>query len=574
MKKKLALLIAITLIFASLSTGGLHAAGRFTETELNFKSEDTVYNYSEGLARITIDGKNGYLDKNGKLVIDCKYDEAMDFSDGLACVGISDPSGKTNDWGQVVKLYGFIDKKGNTVIDFKYDKALSFSEGIAPVYTGEEVEYYVNDTFNGLGKIKFDKWYYINKKEEVVLENIIDAKSFHDGLALATKLFDSGKEEKGNVIYNTEKVYINKKGSVVIRQRDIENQIKKELSLDFIAAIEFRAFAGGYASFVVWTNEILPNDYAGFIDKSGKVVLLKQCSGISGFYSDMAWYNAMDENGSKLVFIDKKFNEKFTLDSNNMTFLYDFEGDYMSINEGTFGTPSAKAYIIDKNGNKVHGGYDSLINMYEGRSIVFKNDKVYLLKDTTYKEKIVKVPNPYFNDVFEKDWFNSAVTYVVDNKIMDGVGGKKFDPQTKITKAMLSTMLFRISKEEAVESQNINDIKSGKWYTDGANWVIKNNIAMTSEETQFMPAHNLTREEFVNMIYNYAKYKNIEIKNKASLSQFTDLEDLDTVYRDAFEWAVGNGIITGTSKTELSPKITSNRAMMAVIIMRFIENTK
>jgi hypothetical protein len=55
--------------------------------------------FSEGLARVELNGKWGYIDKEGKEVIPIKYDWARSFSEGLACVKLN---GK----------WGYIDKEG------------------------------------------------------------------------------------------------------------------------------------------------------------------------------------------------------------------------------------------------------------------------------------------------------------------------------------------------------------------------------------------------------------------------------------------------------------------------------
>ena len=76
--------------------------------------------FSEGLAAVPINGKFGYIDKTGDLVIPPRYDRAYCFSEGMALVKIN---GK----------FGFIDKNGNLVITPQYDWAYSFSEGMARV---------------------------------------------------------------------------------------------------------------------------------------------------------------------------------------------------------------------------------------------------------------------------------------------------------------------------------------------------------------------------------------------------------------------------------------------------------
>ena len=64
--------------------------------------------------------KYGYIDKNGKVVIEPQFDYAYPFSEGLAHVNKD-------------AKYGFIDKSGKVVIEPQFDEAGAFSEGFARV---------------------------------------------------------------------------------------------------------------------------------------------------------------------------------------------------------------------------------------------------------------------------------------------------------------------------------------------------------------------------------------------------------------------------------------------------------
>jgi hypothetical protein len=71
---------------------------------------------SNGLFRIIKDGKIGYADLNGKIIIQPKYDCAYPFKNGKAKVGIgckSQTTGEHSSW--VGGKWYTIDKKGNTV---------------------------------------------------------------------------------------------------------------------------------------------------------------------------------------------------------------------------------------------------------------------------------------------------------------------------------------------------------------------------------------------------------------------------------------------------------------------------
>ena len=69
-------------------------------------------------------GKRGFKDSSGRVVIPGQWELAGDFSEGLAYV--KDSSGK----------YGYIDKSGRVVIPCQWEDAWPFSEGLAKVKDG------------------------------------------------------------------------------------------------------------------------------------------------------------------------------------------------------------------------------------------------------------------------------------------------------------------------------------------------------------------------------------------------------------------------------------------------------
>jgi WG containing repeat len=76
-------------------------------------------------ARTQSDGPYGYIDRNGRFAIPPQFDEADEFSDGLAHV-------------RVGNKHGFIDHTGKLVFPLEFDEAYPLFDGIARVGFGEE----------------------------------------------------------------------------------------------------------------------------------------------------------------------------------------------------------------------------------------------------------------------------------------------------------------------------------------------------------------------------------------------------------------------------------------------------
>lgn len=126
-----------------------------------------------GLTCITIDGKYGCIDTNGKIVIPPVSEKPLDFFEGMSAVKIN---GK----------WGYVDMKGDICIKPAFDEAWSFSEGLAAVMVG-------------------GKWGYIDKGGNIVISARFDSlfSSFDGGWAIVEK--------------DSEHLIINVTGEVVFR---------------------------------------------------------------------------------------------------------------------------------------------------------------------------------------------------------------------------------------------------------------------------------------------------------------------------------------------------------------------
>jgi hypothetical protein len=142
-----------------------------------FKLEKGIvgYGFKDGLSAVSnaTTAQFGYIDKTGKLVIDYKFDEAGNFSEGLARVFFINPRTKQ-------AAFGFINKKGDVVIDNVFEETSEFKEG--RVF----VAIYANDNDEELD------WGILNADGIPVSEFEFAAyKNFSDSVAAVKKINDT-----------------------------------------------------------------------------------------------------------------------------------------------------------------------------------------------------------------------------------------------------------------------------------------------------------------------------------------------------------------------------------------------
>lgn len=110
-------------------------------------------------------------------------------------------------------------------------------------------------------------------------------------------------------------------------------------------------------------------------------------------------------------------------------------------------------------------------------------------------EKIEETTKPTvsFTDVQSTDWYAEAVTYAVENGLFQGTSATTFEPNANMNRAMLVTVLYRMSGEQAKADTAFGDVAQNAWYAEAVAWAKTNGIVSGVSATQFAPNQNVTR---------------------------------------------------------------------------------
>ncbi|WP_097026701.1 WG repeat-containing protein [Clostridium peptidivorans] len=232
----------------------------------------------------TLNGvKWGYIDNKGDIIIKPQYDYAQDFQDnGLAVVEINGKS-------------GVINESNNFVIEPKYETITGFSEGLAQV-----VDNGVFKVIDEEGKVLTPKGYsYIGSYSE---GRAVFYDKNREGKLLYGYLDTSG----GEVIpLKYESASNFKEGKAVVKIRD--NQYAMIDLNGNILKIYNYAFVGDLGDGLLAFQESTGGNF-GYIDESGKIVIVPQYTGAQAFKEGRAVVNTSEDFKNKYGLIDKKGN--------------------------------------------------------------------------------------------------------------------------------------------------------------------------------------------------------------------------------------------------------------------------
>ena len=212
--------------------------------------------FSEGLAAFeNEDGKHGYIDETGKIVIEPKFDNWTEFSEGLAAVSVD------FEWG-------YIDKTGKWAIPPQFAVGRPFSDGLALVGVALS------------GKVSFppgpEKHVFIDKTGKVVIDpkdDILNG-TFSEGVGTVQFINNHGVnavliDKTGKVIISVQEIHTKgfSEGLVPAKKNGKWGYI--DPSGRFVIEPQFEEahpFSEGLAA-------VLIGEKWGFVDHSGRVVI-------------------------------------------------------------------------------------------------------------------------------------------------------------------------------------------------------------------------------------------------------------------------------------------------------------
>ncbi len=193
----------------------------------------------------------------------------------------------------------------------------------------------------------------------------------------------------------------------------------------------------------------------------------------------------------------------------------------------------------------------------------------------TVEASFTPAPLP-FEDVAPGAWYESAVRYAYFHNIMEGMRETEFAPATALTRAMAVQILYNLEGQPDLSDENLGypyeDVDAQAWYGNAVYWARLTGVATGYGDGTFQPGDSITRQEFAQMLYNYAKYKGYDLTAEGDLSTFPDANSIADWAETAMSWANGNQLINGHDDGTIDAAGIGTRAQAASILMKFDQN--
>lgn len=151
-------------------------------------------------------------------------------------------------------------------------------------------------------------------------------------------------------------------------------------------------------------------------------------------------------------------------------------------------------------------------------------------------------------------WSREDVNFIASRNLFAGIGNGNFGTKEPMTRGMVNTVLARLN---GIETEG-----GSLWYKNGNDWAQRNGI---SDGTN--PTAAVTREQLATMLYRNAGSPKV-----IGTLTFADAHSASAYAQNALIWAQQNGILSGVGNHCVAPKATAERAQVAAMLARYLQN--
>ena len=183
---------------------------------------------------------------------------------------------------------------------------------------------------------------------------------------------------------------------------------------------------------------------------------------------------------------------------------------------------------------------------------------------TTVYAKWVREKLP-FTDVAENSEYYDDISFVYGKGLMIGTSGDKFSPELTLTRGMVTTILWRLSGSPVVNFlMDFTDVSETAYYGEAVRWAQAEKIVNGVGGKRFDPAGEITREQLATIIYRYVQHNGGGFKGMWYFPlNYSDASDISEYADEAMHWCVMNGIIEADENNALRPAAPATRAETA-----------
>ncbi|QHT63000.1 hypothetical protein GXP70_25560 [Paenibacillus lycopersici] len=181
-------------------------------------------------------------------------------------------------------------------------------------------------------------------------------------------------------------------------------------------------------------------------------------------------------------------------------------------------------------------------------------------------------PAPAFSDTV-KHWAKDGIDFVVSFGLIAGTSETTFSPNTAITRGDFLMALGKLSGADTsgYKQSSFSDVSSTSSAMPYIEWAAQNKIVQGVGNTRFNPDRSITREQIAVITAGFAQAMGYTLPANKQAVTFADETEISIWAKDAVKAIQQAGVVEGKDNNRYDPAGNATRAEAAIILRRFME---
>ena len=187
---------------------------------------------------------------------------------------------------------------------------------------------------------------------------------------------------------------------------------------------------------------------------------------------------------------------------------------------------------------------------------------------TDYKPAdVVETEETEYSDLESFEWAKEHINKLSGLGIVSGYDDGSYRPQNEVTRAELSKIIYlSLGLSKVGRSMKFDDVRSDAWHADYVNALNSAGIINGTDEKTFNPEGKVTRQDLCTILFRALRYKGFMTKDSEYKNSFSDNDEIKEYALDAVNRLSEAKIISGFEDGSFKPLKSCTRAETAKLI--------
>ena len=226
------------------------------------------------------------------------------------------------------------------------------------------------------------------------------------------------------------------------------------------------------------------------------------------------------------------------------------------------------AWLLPEHRYFVSEGADAVI-------LCYSDVQAFVESDGQWAHDVLFPAADRFLDI-QNHWAESNICRMAEIGAVNGIEKHAFVPDTKVSRAMFITVLYRLFGSDGDQYGNVRftDVQDGDWYAPYVRWGAANGLMIGYGDGTFGPDDMITREQMATVLARCCADYGVELMGSSTTASFSDNGKISAWAQEAVELAHRLGLLNGRTTGEFDPAGSLSRAEMCTVLCRLYDRTK